>query len=183
MTRHRTLKLIHLAGRAWFLLWVGYILVFALRQAGVHWWIIFSVSGHSTLLALLMVSLYSFALFRGVGRSQTIEAEHPLTSTDYYMVFYIIAPIFWQPCRLRWNDRRKRNQAIPVGNRPGNFGSNLSGLGDCGPGGELAGDAIAINTWRIKTLTFLCPYAGNAKSHTFFPIARVFTFLKRSIYA
>lgn len=93
MTRHRTLKLIHFAGTAWFILCVGYILVFALRQAGVHWWIIFSVSGHSTLLVLLLVSVYSFALFRGVGRSQTIEAEHPLTSTNYYMVFYIIAPI------------------------------------------------------------------------------------------
>lgn len=93
MTRRRTLKTIHLAGTAWFILCVGYILVFALRQAGVHWWIIFSVSGHSTLLVLLLVSLYSFALFRGVGRSQTIEAEHPLTSTNYYIVFYIVAPI------------------------------------------------------------------------------------------
>ena len=93
MTRRRTLKTTHLAGTAWFILCVGYILVFALRQAGVHWWIIFSVSGHSTLLVLLLVSLYSFALFRGVGRSQTIEAEHPLTSTNYYIVFYIVAPI------------------------------------------------------------------------------------------
>lgn len=92
MTRHRTLKSIHHAGMAWFILCVGYILVFALRQAGVHWWIIFSVSGHSTLLVLLMVSLYSFALFRGVGRSQTIETEHPLPSTDYYTVLYITTP-------------------------------------------------------------------------------------------
>jgi hypothetical protein len=91
--QHRTLKLIHLANTAWFILCVGYILVFALRQAGVHWWIIFSVSGHSTLLVLLLVSLYSFALFRGVGRSQTIEAEHPLTSTNYYMMFYVVTPI------------------------------------------------------------------------------------------
>ncbi len=92
MTEHRTLKSIHLAGTAWFILCVGYILVFALRQAGVHWWIIFSLSGHSTLLVLLLVSIYSFALFRGVGRSQTIEAEHPLTSTNYYTVFYIAIP-------------------------------------------------------------------------------------------
>jgi hypothetical protein len=87
------LKSIHLASTAWFILCVGYILVFALRQAGVHWWIIFSISGHSTLLFLLTLSLYSFALFRGVDRSQTIEAEHPLTSTNYYMVFYLVAPI------------------------------------------------------------------------------------------
>jgi hypothetical protein len=93
MTRHRTLKSIHLAGTAWFILCVGYILVFALRQAGVRWWIIFSVSGHSTLLVLLLVSVYLFALFRGVGRNQTIEAEHPLTSTNYYTMFYIVAPI------------------------------------------------------------------------------------------
>lgn len=93
MTRHRTLKSIHLAGTAWFILCIGYILVFTLRQAGVNWWIIFSLSGHSTLLVLLLVSIYSFALFRGVGRSQTIEAEHPLTITNYYTVFYVVTPI------------------------------------------------------------------------------------------
>jgi hypothetical protein len=77
----------------WFILCVGYILVFTLRQAGVHWWIIFSLSGHSTLLVLLMVSVYSFALFRGIGKSQTIEAEHPLTSTENYMLFYVAMPL------------------------------------------------------------------------------------------
>ncbi|MBW8039220.1 MAG: hypothetical protein FVQ85_04395 [Planctomycetes bacterium] len=93
MTRHRTLKAIHLAGTAWFILCVGYILAFALRQAGVHWWIIFSISGHSTLIVLLMVSLYSFALFRDAGRSQTIQVEHPLTNTNYYKVFYVVIPL------------------------------------------------------------------------------------------
>ncbi len=93
MSRHRTLKSIHLASTVWFILCVGYILVFALRQAGVRWWIIFSLSGHSTLLVLLIVSVYLFALFRGIGKSQTIEVEHPLTSTNYYIIFYIIAPI------------------------------------------------------------------------------------------
>ena len=92
MTKHRTLKLIHLASTAWFILCIGYIMVFTLRQAGFHWWIIFSLSGHSALLAFMLVSLYSFALFRGVGRSQKIEAEHPLTSTNYYMVFYAATP-------------------------------------------------------------------------------------------
>ncbi|HUS72153.1 MAG TPA: hypothetical protein VMY06_03730 [Sedimentisphaerales bacterium] len=92
MTKHRTLKLIHLASTAWFILCIGYILVFTLRQVGVRWWVIFSLSGHSTLLVLLLVSLYPFAIFRGVGRSQKIEAEHPLTSTNYYMVFYAATP-------------------------------------------------------------------------------------------
>ncbi len=92
MSKDRILKLIHLAGTAWFVLCVGYILAFALRQAGFHWWIIFSLSGHSVLIVLLYCSLYLFAMFRGVTRSQAIEVEHPLTSTDYYTVFYIVTP-------------------------------------------------------------------------------------------
>jgi len=86
------LKLIHLAGTVWFILCVGYILVFALRQAGFQWWIIFSLSGHSVLIVFLLISLYLFAIFRGAARSQKIEVEHPLTSTDYYTVFYITTP-------------------------------------------------------------------------------------------
>jgi hypothetical protein len=78
---------------AWFILCIGYILVLTLRQAGVHWWVIFSLSGHSALLIFLMVSLYSFALFRGAGKNQQIEAEHPLTSTNYYMSFYVVTPL------------------------------------------------------------------------------------------
>jgi hypothetical protein len=41
---------------------------------------------------MLLVSLYLFAIFRGAGESQKIEVEHPLTSTDYYMMFYVGAP-------------------------------------------------------------------------------------------
>jgi len=92
MSRRRILKSIHLAATAWFILSVGCILVLALRQAGVRWWIIFSLSGHSALLVFLLISLYLFAVFRGVDSSQKIELEHPLTSTDYYTVFYIAAP-------------------------------------------------------------------------------------------
>jgi len=92
VSRRRILKLIHLAGTVWFILCVGYILVFALRQAGFQWWIIFSLSGHSVLIVFLLISLYLFAIFRGAARSQKIEVEHPLTSTDYYTVFYITTP-------------------------------------------------------------------------------------------
>jgi hypothetical protein len=92
MSRRKVLKLVHLAGTVWFILCVGYILVLALRQAGVNWWIIFSLSGYSTLLIFLLVSLYLFAIFRGVGRGSKIEVEHSLTSTNYYMVLYVTAP-------------------------------------------------------------------------------------------
>ena len=92
MSRRNALKLVHLASSTWFMLSAGYILVFALRQANINWWVIFSLSGYSALLISLLVSLYLFAIFRGAGRSQKIEAEHPLTTTNYYMMFYMVAP-------------------------------------------------------------------------------------------
>jgi hypothetical protein len=92
MSQRKVLKLVHLAGTVWFILCVGYILVLALRQAGFQWWVIFSLAGHSALLIFLLISLYLFAVFRGVGKSQKIELEHPLTSTNYYVVLYVIAP-------------------------------------------------------------------------------------------
>jgi hypothetical protein len=91
--RRNKLRSIHLASTIWFMLCVGYILVLALRQAGVRWWVIFSLSGYSALLVFLLISLYLFAIFRGVVRSQKTEVEHPLTSTVPYMVFYVAAPI------------------------------------------------------------------------------------------
>jgi hypothetical protein len=93
MTARRALKLTHLVSTAWFVLCVGFVLVLALHQAGFHWWVIFSLSGHSLIAAFLLVSLYLFALFRGVGGAQQITAEHPLTSTPAYMGFYVAAPL------------------------------------------------------------------------------------------
>ena len=92
MSRQKVLKAVHLAGMAWFVLCVCFILVLALRQAGVNWWVIFSLSGHSALLIFLLISLYLFAIFKGIDRSQKIAIEHPLTSTVYYMVFYDVSP-------------------------------------------------------------------------------------------
>lgn len=92
MSRPKTTKFVHFASTAWFMLAVGYILVLALRQAGFRWWVIFSLSGHSAILVFLLISLYLFAIFRGIDRSQKIEIEHPLTSTSYYTVFYDVSP-------------------------------------------------------------------------------------------
>jgi large-conductance mechanosensitive channel len=92
LSGYRTLKSIHLASTGWLILCVVYILVLSLRQAGVHWWIIFSLSGHSALIIFILISLYLFAILRGVSRAQAIELEHPLTSTNYYKGFYVTAP-------------------------------------------------------------------------------------------
>ncbi len=93
LSARRLLKLTHLASMIWFMLCVGYIVVRALHQAGFNWWLIFSLSGHSALVILLLISLYLFALFRGVGGAQHIALEHPLTSTQYYMGLYVAAPL------------------------------------------------------------------------------------------
>ncbi|MHC4585975.1 MAG: hypothetical protein ACYS3N_15715 [Planctomycetota bacterium] len=93
MSRDRTLRLIHLASTVWFIICIVYILVLTLRQAGVHWWVVFSLSGHGLLIALMLISLYLFAIFRGISSSQKVQIEHLLTSTSYYRVFYVITPL------------------------------------------------------------------------------------------
>ncbi len=93
MSRDRTLKLVHLTSTVWFVICIVYILVLTLRQAGVHWWIVFSLSGHGLLIALILISLYLFAIFRGISSSQKVQIEHLLTSTNYYRLFYVMTPL------------------------------------------------------------------------------------------
>ena len=92
MKQHDELKLVHIASTVWFILCVGYVLTLALRQVGAKWWVVFSLSGHGALILLVLVSLYLFAIFRGISSSQNVHAEHPLTSTIYYAAFYVAAP-------------------------------------------------------------------------------------------
>ena len=92
MRRQDELRRAHVASTIWFVLAVGYILVLTLRQAGVKWWVVFSLSGHGVLIAAVLVSLYLFAIFRGISSSQKVLVEHPLTSSTYYAVFYVLTP-------------------------------------------------------------------------------------------
>ncbi len=75
------------------MLCVACVLAVALRQVGFNWWLIFSLSGVSAVTILVLTSLYLFAMFRGVGGTQHIAVEHPLTSTPHYMGFYVAAPL------------------------------------------------------------------------------------------
>ncbi len=93
ISRHRALRLIHFASTVWFIICISYILVLTLRQAGVNWWVVFSLSGHGALVALVLISLYLFAIFRGISSSQKVQIEHPLTSASYYRAFYVITPL------------------------------------------------------------------------------------------
>lgn len=92
MRRRDELKIAHMASTVWFVLSVGYILISALRQAGIHWWVVFSLSGHGALIIFVLVSLYLLAIFRGISSSQKVQLEHPLTSTIHYALFYVSAP-------------------------------------------------------------------------------------------
>jgi hypothetical protein len=86
------LKSLHLVSTVWFMLCTGYIFILALRQTGFNWLVIFTLSGHLSLLVILLVCVYLFALFRGVDKGPDMQKEHPLTSTSYYMIFYVSMP-------------------------------------------------------------------------------------------
>lgn len=93
MTMQKLLKRIHILGTAWFLFCAAALLVISLRQAGVNWWLIFSISGYSVVLFTFLLAFYLFALFRGVVRAQCVE-EHPLSTSPAYLFMYDTAP-FW----------------------------------------------------------------------------------------
>jgi hypothetical protein len=90
---NRALRRIHLLSTVWFIGCIGYILVLKLREVGFQWWQIFSLAGSSALVVFLLVSLYLFAVYRGLGEAQHIEIEHPLTTSSYYMTLYVAAPL------------------------------------------------------------------------------------------
>jgi hypothetical protein len=91
MPENRILKRIHFASTAWFVACAAFLLVLAMRQAGAGWWLIFSLSGYSLILTFVLVSIYLFAVYRGVVRSD-ISQEYPLTSSVSYMAFYDLCP-------------------------------------------------------------------------------------------
>lgn len=93
MTAKRMLKRVHLVATIWFMLCVGFLLVMALHQVGLKWWVVFSLSGFSVPALVMLVALYLFAVFRGAGRARHVEQEHPLTSSDCYLGFYVSTPL------------------------------------------------------------------------------------------
>ncbi|NLH41076.1 MAG: hypothetical protein GX448_04480 [Planctomycetes bacterium] len=93
MTARTLLKRIHVAATIWFIVCVGCLVTIALHQAGLKWWLIFPLSGHSILMMTLLVSLYLFAFFRGVDGARYNAIEHPLTSSDCYLGFYVSTPL------------------------------------------------------------------------------------------
>ncbi|HSW01580.1 MAG TPA: hypothetical protein VLI39_15525 [Sedimentisphaerales bacterium] len=90
----KILKWIHVAATVWFVACTGYLVMTGLRQAGFNWWLAFSLSGYSTSMLLLLICLYLFAFYHGVRGTRRTETEHPLTSTGYYMLLYVSAPLF-----------------------------------------------------------------------------------------
>lgn len=87
----KLLKRIHIFGTAWFLLCAAALLILSLRQAGVNWWLVFSISGYSAVFFAFLLAFYLFALFRGVVRAQCFE-EHPLSTSPAYLFLYDTAP-------------------------------------------------------------------------------------------
>jgi hypothetical protein len=91
MNAQRLLKRIHIWGTVWLLVCASALLVISLRQAGVKWWVIFSISGYGAVFLVFLLALYLFALFRGVVRAQYVQ-EHPLSTSPAYLFFYDMTP-------------------------------------------------------------------------------------------
>jgi hypothetical protein len=70
----------------------AYVIVFALRQAGVNWGLIFSLSGYGAAIGFLLVSAYLYAIFRDNGQDPRQTVEHPLSNTRQYMALYSLMP-------------------------------------------------------------------------------------------
>lgn len=92
MTLRKILKLIHLSGICGLSMAAVFLLLVALRQVGVQWWVIFSFSGYSAVLFVFLLNVYLFAFFQGVVRSK-LASEHPLTTSLPYMAFYDLCPL------------------------------------------------------------------------------------------
>ncbi|MHC4639374.1 MAG: hypothetical protein ACYTBV_18010 [Planctomycetota bacterium] len=93
MNRQNALKLSHFASSMWLVFSIGYIFIISLWQANTSWFTIVSLSWYSIPIIFLLISLYLFAVFRGVPRSLRIKIEHPLTTSVSYMIFYNTSPL------------------------------------------------------------------------------------------
>ena len=83
---------VHFLSTVWFLLCIGTIAAQSLRQAGLKWWQIISISGYSVVTVLFFVSVYLFAVFRGVHRHNEPDVEHPVTCQKVYKILYSFTP-------------------------------------------------------------------------------------------
>jgi hypothetical protein len=84
-------KRFHVLGTGWFILCALYLLIIAMLQAGLKWWVVFSFSGYMLIISLFLLNVYLFVIFRGVSRIQN-ALEHPLTTSIYYIAFYDLCP-------------------------------------------------------------------------------------------
>lgn len=92
MSSRKLLKFVHLCGTAWFVMAAVFVILIALRQAGVNWWVIFSFSGQGAALLFVLISAYLYVLVGNKNKDPQSAREHPLTNTRQYGVLYSLAP-------------------------------------------------------------------------------------------
>jgi hypothetical protein len=84
-------KLIHSAGTALLIFSALYLWLSALTGA-VGMPIPATLPAWSTLIIFPLISLYLFAIFRALAKSQKSKQEHPLTTSVFYATFYDLSP-------------------------------------------------------------------------------------------
>lgn len=92
MNYAKILKYIHISGTGWLIISSIFLVIVSLRQAGMDWWVIFSLSGHSTSMIIFAAVVYAFAVFENISTARTISQEHPVTSSILYMIIYDATP-------------------------------------------------------------------------------------------
>ncbi len=85
-------KRFHFLNTLLFILCIAGIAVQSLRQAGVDWWVIFSISGYSSVTVIFFLCVYLFAIFRSVHSFIEPDIEHPVTCLKIYKVIYCFTP-------------------------------------------------------------------------------------------
>jgi len=87
------LKITHVTSTVFFAVSACYLVVVSLRRAGSSIMVITPLTAYSVPVIFLLVTWYLFVVYRGIARNQKIAIEHPLTTSDSYLFFYILTPL------------------------------------------------------------------------------------------
>ncbi len=91
MKNEKVLKYVHFLSMCFFLLSAGYMLSYILMQKTRNSFFV-SLSGLSTLIFGAIVFFYLLAFIKSLTLNNYYKAEHPFTSSIYYMIFYDLSP-------------------------------------------------------------------------------------------
>jgi hypothetical protein len=125
MSMRKLLKYLHVCGTACFTAAVVFSIIAALRQAGVKWWLIFSLSGNAAAILFLLISAYLYALFGNKKKHPGSSIEHPITCTRQYSILYSAIPFLGMFTGLLCTINTDSSRQIPLAAALGIIGATF----------------------------------------------------------